>query len=276
MITESLIQPQGITRIEGLELNRLENGNLIFQPHEYIGKEPDTKFFYLLIKRVADKLEVPVNVASFMCSDEENGLERVKRAFYFSKVFATDIIGPVVLSQPSHVANNVGHSSHIFIVTGHIGMYKNEKDGRLLYGKLESERDSLLRPTCGAIYHVMERFLGKHQLEVVSEWDIDFIGKLEYGLNPYKQEFLKEYNKGKDELEKISIGMKYLLIKNVDVQINHLLQVLKNSGKDNHKLPKLIFGGVTINRYKYSDTTLMTQAYLLKEGNAIDLTKIPI
>lgn len=272
MITENISQTQGITRIAGLELKKIDN-NMIFENHEYVGKEPDTKFFYLLIKRVAEKLEVPVNVASFMCSDEENGLERIKRAFYFSKVFATDVMGPIILSQPSHVANNVGHSSHVFIFKGHIGMYKNEEDGRLLYGKVESERDNLLRPTCGAIYHVLNRFLGIEYPEELPNWDVDLIGKLEHSLLPFKQEFIQEYNRGRDELEKLSAGMKFLVNKNVEVQIKRLIQVIQHG---NNTKPKLMFGGITLNRYKYADTTLMTHAFLVKGNKILDLTKEPI
>ncbi|MBI2660103.1 hypothetical protein HYX07_02985 [Candidatus Woesearchaeota archaeon] len=272
MITENISQAQGITRIAGLELKKTGN-NLIFENHEYVGKEPDTKFVYTSIKKIAEKLSIPVNVASFMCSDEENGLERNKRAFYFSKVFASDVVGPMVLSQPSHVANNIGHSSNIFIFKGHIGMHQNESDGRLLYGKVESERDSLLRPTCGAMHHVMKRLLGEEHPEELPSWDVDLIGKLEQSLNPFKQEFLQEYKRGRDELEKLSAGMKFLVGKNVEIQIGRLINLLHHNQKD---VPKLVFGGITINRYKYSDTTLLTQAFLLKGSDVLDLTKIPI
>ncbi|MEK6983664.1 MAG: hypothetical protein AABX33_03750 [Nanoarchaeota archaeon] len=262
--------------MNGLELRKLENGSLIFEPHEYVGKEPDTKFLYLTIRKIANEFGIHTNVASFLCSDEENGLERVKRSFYFSKVFASDIVGPMVLSQPTHVAKNPGHSSSIFIVCGHIGMYKNMEDGRLLYGKIESERDEVTRPTCGAIYHVMQRFLGKEAPENIQSWDVDLIGKIGEELYPFKEEFLKEYSSGKDDLEKLSIGLKYLVFKNVDVQVNRLLRLLTSSQhnrKKDEQLPKLVFGAVTINRYKYSDTTLLTQAFLIKDGKSSDLSK---
>jgi hypothetical protein len=122
----------------------------------------------------------------------------------------------------------------------------------------------------------MSRFLGEEHSESVPDWDVDFIGKIEHSLAPYKQEFLHEYSKGKDELDKISSGIKYLTTKNVEVQIKRLLQVLGHADSNGNNAPKLIFGGVTINRYKYSDTAIMTQAYLLKDGNIFDLTKVPI
>ncbi|MBI3034802.1 hypothetical protein HYY71_00630 [Candidatus Woesearchaeota archaeon] len=272
MITESVSQPQGMTKITGLELKKIDN-KLFFENHDYVGKEPDTKFIYASIKKIAEKLDIPTNVASFMCSDEENGLERNKRGFYFSKVFANDVVGPMVLSQPSHVANNAGHSSHIFIFKGHIGMYKNESDGKLLYGKVESERDGMLRPTCGAAYHVMKRLLGEERPEELPNWDIDLIDKLEQGLRSFKQEFLQEYERGRDELEKLSAGIKFLVNKNVEVQVGRLLQILQHNQKN---VPKLVFGGITINRYKYSDTTLLTQAFLIKGKDILDLTKVPV
>gem|GEM_PF-2113412 len=266
------MQTQAITRVTGLEMTT-RGGQIFFVPHEYMGKEPDTKFLYLTIKKVAEAIGITSmhqNAASFICSDEENGLERSKRAFYWGKVFSTDIVGPAVFHQPTHVADNPGHSSNIYMVFGHLGMYKNEPDARLLYGKVESERDGVLRPTCGAIFHVMQRFLGKEQKTQAEDGDFDFIGALEHGLLPHKDEFLLEYQKGDDELEKHSLGMKCLVTKNVEVQVEKLLKMLPHNGNG----PKLVFGGVTINRYKYSDTTLLTEAYLILEGRIYDLTKV--
>lgn len=278
MIIKNLLNETKNTRISGLELIKNKDGGLIFQPHEYFGKEPDAKFLYLTIKKIAQNLNINPNLASFVCSDEENGLERMKRSFYFSKVFASDIVGPMVLSQPSHVAKNPGHASNVFIVNGHIGMYKNPEDGCLLFGKVESERDEVLRHTCGAIYHVMNRFLGKEQSEEMPEWDVDIIGKIANGLIPYKEEFFKEYHSGNDELEKSSIGLKYLVLKNVDVQVNRLLHLMASHGHycNSDKDVKLIFGGVSINRYKYPDTTLLTKAFMTKNNKIVDLVKSPI
>lgn len=266
---------ENITNIPGLELTSNENGQ-IFASHIHFGKDPDAKFLYITAKKIADMFAIPHNAASFMCSDEEMGIERVKRAFYWSKVFATDIVGPVVLSQPSHVANNPGHSSQIYFVTGHTGMYKNS-DGRILYGKLESERDEILRPTCGAIFHVMQRLLGKEHPENMPQDDVDLIGLLEQGLLPYKEELMSEYNKGADGLEKYSLGMRYLTLKNIEIQVEKLLKMLiQSSSHDRGQITKLVFGAFTINRYKYPDTTLLTQAYMLDNGIVRDLAKIPL
>ena len=75
MITESIYRSTGITRITGLEVKQFANGGLIFEPHEYVGKEPDTKFTVRQIKKIAEKLRIPLNVAFYGCSDEENDLE---------------------------------------------------------------------------------------------------------------------------------------------------------------------------------------------------------
>ena len=109
-------------------------------------------------------------------------------------------------------------------------------------------------------------------------WDIDLIGKLEASLNPFKEEFMREYQSGKDELEKHSNSSKYIVLKNVEVQVERLSNLLTshaNNEKADNK-PILIFGCVTINRYKYSDTTLLTQALLIKDGKSFDLTRTKI
>lgn len=281
MEIDSVVEAKGITRITALDINNFEDGSLIIEPHEFVGKETDSKFLYLNFRRIAERLGMPFYAASFMCSDEENGLERIKRSLYLGKDFASDIIGPVVFSQPSHVAYNVGHSSNVFFVTGHMGMYKHQKDGRVLVGKVESERDGVLRPTCGAIYHVMNRFLGIEQPpEEMSDWDVDLIEKLERGLVPFKHEFLGVYHSGKDDVGRLSLGMQYLVRKNVDVQVERLLQLLahQSTGNTNRVIPsqRLVVGDITINRYKYPDSTLLTHAYLIKGHEVQDLTKIPI
>ena len=274
MITESIYRSTGITRITGLEVKQFANGGLIFEPHEYIGKEPDTKFTVRQIKKIAEKLRIPLNVAFYGCSDEENDLERMKWSFYCQKIFRVDMIGTQVFAQSSEVADKKGHSAYIFYVDGHMGMYKNMEDARILIGKVESEKDEVKRPACGAIYHVMNRILGTEKAEHLEPWDIDLIGKLEDALLPYKEEFLKAYESGIDELESLSNGMKFLVKKNVEVQVARLLKVLTEShDADSQREKKLVFGGITINRFKDAATSIITQAYLVDENKIIDLTK---
>jgi len=269
----SFIGEGGNTEIIGLELKK-EGEDLIFAPHKYVNKEPDTKFLYHQIKKIAAMLGITINLAPSICSDEENGLERNKRGFYFSKVFAdSGSIGPNVFKQAAHVSEKEGHSSNVSLLTGHIGMYKNN-DGRILLGKVESERDGVFRPTCGALYHVMNRFLGKEKPpKKVDEWDTDLIGKLGYGLSPFKEDIVKAYNSGIDEPEKHSLGMQLITRKHVDVQTQRLVELHSESKLEE---PKLVFGAITFNRFKYPDTTVLTHAYLLKGGEVYDLTKTPV
>lgn len=268
-----ILREDGITEMTGLELVR-KDGGFIFVPHTYIGKEPDTKFLYNQKRKIAELLGIQVNAASWICSDEENGLERAKRSFYQSKVFADGGIGPQVLSQPTHVGGAKGHSSNVFLFFGHIGMYKNNGDGRILLGGVESERDGVSRPTCGALHHTMNRFLGKEYApEKIEEWDVDLIGKLEQSLKPFGKGIVEAYNSGSDELEKHSLGMQYMVSKHVDVQTHRLIKLIESRSHDTNHNINLVFGAITINRIKYPDTSLLTHAYLLKDGKSYNLTE---
>lgn len=271
-----VLREDGFTEMTGLELVR-KGGGFIFVPHTYVGKEPDTKFLYNQKRKIAELLGMQVNAASWICSDEENGLERTKRSFYQSKVFAEGGIGPQVLSQPTYVGGAKGHSSNVFSFFGHIGMYKNYEDGRILLGKVESERDGVLRPTCGAMHHTMNRFLGKeYASEKIEEWDVDLIGKLEQSLKPFGKEIVEAYNSGSDELEKHSLGMQYTVTKHVDVQTNRIIKLLESHNHGTNHHTNIVFGAITINRFKYPDTSLLTHAYLIKDGKVYNLTETVI
>jgi hypothetical protein len=262
-----------ITKVTGYELAEKADGKLIFEEHVYVGKEPDDKFVYNSIKRIAKKIGITPQVASWTCSDEENGLHRSKLDFYFSKSFTQYVIGPNIFSQPVGVAAHVGHSSNVFIYAGHYGVYQRKSDKKILHGQLESERDGHLRTTCGAMGHVINRFLGKEEAPShIEEWDEDKIGKLAHGLKPYKDEFLDVYNSGYDADEKLSLGMEYLVKKNIEVQSKRLVEMLKK-GHNEHTPQMLVFGMLSMNRCKYPDTSIITQAYLIDSGKVIDLTK---
>ncbi|MBI3027653.1 hypothetical protein HYY70_06090, partial [Candidatus Woesearchaeota archaeon] len=53
MIIKNLLKETKNSRISGLELMKNKDGSLIFQQHEYFGKEPDAKFLYLTIKKIS-------------------------------------------------------------------------------------------------------------------------------------------------------------------------------------------------------------------------------
>jgi len=264
-----------ITKVKGYELVPTPENKLIFQEHEYVGKEPDTKFVYNTIKKVANRVGMKdIHVASWDCADEENGIEKMKLGYYFGKAFTQHVIGPNIFSQPVSVSAHKGHSSNIFIFSGHYGVWQRPSDKRILCGYVESERDGTLRPTCGAMGHVLNRLIGKEEVpKDLPEWDEDKIGKIVIGLMPFKDQFRKIYDSGADHDEKMSRGMDFMVRKNIDVMTSRLVGILKGlpSHGSDHDDKKLVFGMLTMNRCKYSDTALITHAYLIEKGIVYDL-----
>jgi hypothetical protein len=259
-----------VTKEYGLELRNHKDPNapLIFDTHEYLGREPSMRFVYSQIEKVAKRAGVPSYFADMACSDETNATDSLQRLQNWTDSFRHETPGNLMNTTALHVAVNPGHDSRIIEVNAHVGVYQHPADKRILYGKVESYRDGVLRPTCGALSHVLKRFLGTEKAE--GHEDIDYIGTLAGMLEPYKQEMLERYNKGKDDDEKFSNAMKYLSEKNCDVQTEMAVDAVKHF---NLKDPALVIGTLSLNRHKYPDGLLLKHVYLIKGQQVTDLSK---
>ncbi|HZX44078.1 MAG TPA: hypothetical protein VFF28_00180 [Candidatus Nanoarchaeia archaeon] len=264
------VDSSGVTLFRGLELSE-QTSQLMFVPHIYRGKEPTLQYIYHQIREVAQKLGIDPHLSAASCSDEENSNPDIHRTTSWGRIFRQYAIGNLVLSQPTSVSLKQGHSSTLFEINGHSGVYKH-KDGRILLGKVESQRDNILRPTCGALSHVIKRFLGQ-EIHNPSEEGVDLVGELEKDLHVYKEEFLNVYHSGRDTDEKLSKGMEYIVTANIKVQTEKTIRYVREAHLAG---PAIVFSTMTLNRFKYPETCLLLGVYLIKDGQTYDLTKHPV
>ncbi len=201
-------------------------------------------------------------LALFGCSDEVNsGAASVRQSVFggYGGIFITRIIGSQVFYQQLKVATGKGHRSNVFEVNVHIG--EMEENGQRVLGKLIG-RDGQVRPTCGALAHVLEDFMERpDEILSVSKTEadklyLDFLGTLKFRLNTIKIDLMVAEN-----------PMLTITQKNLEFQMRELVNQLRRILTDNPaQAPFFAYGTITCNRTEQPDTESLEYFYRIEGG----------
>lgn len=222
-----------------------------------------------LLQKIRDRIhsvhpDIMPFLALFGCSDEVNSTATAIRQNVFGGyggIFITRIIGSQVFYQQLKVATSRGHRSNIFEVNVHIG--EMQEEGQTVMGQMMG-RDGSIRPTCGALAHVLEDIL-EHPDALVSisktEADkmyLDFLGTLKFRLNAVAADLLAS------ECPMLTITQK-----NLEVQVNELVKQIQRLLKDDPSLaPLFVYGTITYNRMEEPDTESLEHLYVIEGPEA--------
>lgn len=276
-----------VTVITGLELVQGKS-HYKLQQHSYVGKEPEPLSVYESIAMICHKLGITPHLSLNRCDDEVGGTTHIQRSFMLRSSFMNALIGTQASEQPTDVAGHEGHSSTLYEVNVHMGMYKHPQTGKILLGKVEG-RDHSFRPTCGALAAILGHFEKGSEPDVYTHKDpngedvkvyvatpdgndFNFIGKLYHDLVRYKSDVVTAIDAaGEDPDERLSAGMDIIVQKNLETQVQRQIEILQSQKHHAEKL--LVVGTTSLNKYRYADTLLLGNLHLIEDGKVIDLSK---